>query len=50
MNPAWWVTYVILALYATNSVWLLWLGMGWAALYWFAAALITIAAMNGFTK
>ncbi len=50
MSPAWWITYVLIALYAVNSVWLAFLGLWWAALYWIAAALITIAAMNGFTR
>ena len=50
MSPAWYVTYLIIGLYVLNAIWLGWLGFGWASLYWFAASLITIAAMNGFTK
>lgn len=50
MTPAWWVTYVIITLYAANSVWLLALGKPWAAGYWICAAGITVCAMAGLAK
>lgn len=50
MTPVWWVTWVILGLYATNSAWLLLLGKPWAAFYWLCALGISVAAMKGFTS
>ena len=47
MVPAWYVTYAILGLYATNAVWLLYLGKPWGMAYWICAAGITICAMKG---
>jgi hypothetical protein len=46
MTPLWWVTYLILALYMINAVWLTALGRPVAGLYWLFAAGITICAMR----
>jgi len=46
MAPQWWVTYLILALYVCNVLWLVFLGRYWAAGYWLCAAGITVCAMR----
>lgn len=46
MAPQWWVTYVILALYCVNVVWLAALDRWWGAGYWACAAGITVCAMR----
>ena len=50
MTPAWYVTYLIIALYALNAVWLLLLDKPWAAGYWLCALGITVCAMQSLAK
>lgn len=47
MTPAWWVTYLILALYAINAVWLAWLGKYTGTVYWVGAGVLTVCATKG---
>lgn len=50
MSPVWWFTYLIISMYAVNSIWLASLGNYWAAGYWISAAAISVCAMMGLTR
>jgi hypothetical protein len=47
MSPAWWVTYLSIALNLVNAAWFTWLGLYTGTTYWLCAAILTICAMKG---
>jgi hypothetical protein len=50
MTPVWWVTWLSIALNLANAAWFLWLGIPVGAVYWLAAAVLTVCVTIGLGK
>jgi hypothetical protein len=50
LSPVWWVTVLSIALNLANAAWFLWLGIYVGAIYWVAAAVLTVCVTVGLGK